>query len=145
MMFFLKRVLGVLSISLYLVSAQSDGVRCVTHNGSFVPDVILRVTAQNVSQSCLPAKPTVLVNGTSPGPEITLLEGETTWIRVYNDMTLQNLTMVSECLVRWSNSFGMFLESNNTLLPVTRNILLILYILWILQLAYYLSIGMDSL
>lgn len=64
------------------------------HNASFVPDAILRITQQNISQSCIPAKPTVIVNGTSPGPELRLLEGKTCWIRVYNDMQQENLIMV---------------------------------------------------
>jgi hypothetical protein len=64
------------------------------HNASFVPDAILWITQQNISQSCVPAKPTVIVNGTSPGPELRFLEGKTYWIRVYNDMQQDNLTMV---------------------------------------------------
>lgn len=68
--------------------------RLRVHDDSFVPDAILRVTSENVAQSCLPSKSTVLVNGTSPGPELRLLEGKTTWIRVYNDIQGQNLTMV---------------------------------------------------
>jgi len=34
-----------------------------------------------------------VINGTLPGPEIRLPAGETTWIRVYNDMTTQNATV----------------------------------------------------
>lgn len=69
------------------------------HDESFIPDAVLRVTAENISQSCLPAKTTVLVNGTSPGPEIRLMEGKTYWIRVYNDMPDANLTMVGS--IHW--------------------------------------------
>jgi L-ascorbate oxidase len=65
------------------------------HDETFVPDAVLRITVQNISQSCLPPKSVVLVNGTSPGPELRLLEGHTYWIRVYNDMPDQNLTIVS--------------------------------------------------
>jgi len=64
------------------------------HGKAFVPDAVLRVTVGNVSQSCLPAKEIVLVNGTSPGPELRLMEGKTYWIRVYNDMPHSNVTMV---------------------------------------------------
>jgi L-ascorbate oxidase len=64
------------------------------HDETFVPDAILRITAQNTTQSCMPSKSIVLVNGTSPGPELRLLEGKTYWIRVYNDMADTNLTMV---------------------------------------------------
>jgi L-ascorbate oxidase len=65
-----------------------------SHNESFVPDAVLRVTQQNITQSCLASMSNVLINGTSPGPELRLLEGQTYWIRVYNDMTANNLTMV---------------------------------------------------
>lgn len=64
------------------------------HNETFVPDAILRITEANISQSCYPSKYTVLVNGTSPGPALTIKEGKTYWIRVYNDMNDNNLTMV---------------------------------------------------
>jgi len=82
------------------------------HDGSFVPDQILRVTAQNITQGCL-SRYSVLVNGemlmgvsgytqiltrcigTFPGPELRFQEGQTRWIRVYNDMGDKNLTMVS--------------------------------------------------
>lgn len=64
------------------------------HDENFVPDAVLRVTQQNITQSCLASKSNVLINGTSPGPELRLVEGQTYWIRVYNDMTANNLTMV---------------------------------------------------
>ena len=64
------------------------------HDSSFVPDAILRVTEQEVTQSCITKSGVVLINGTSPGPEIRLVEGQVFWIRVFNDMDTQNLTMV---------------------------------------------------
>ena len=76
-----------------LVGIASANTSC--HDETFVPDAVLRITAQNITQSCLPSKYTVLVNGTTPGPELRLLEGKKYWIRVYNDMTDNNLTMVS--------------------------------------------------
>jgi hypothetical protein len=75
-----------------VVGIVTATIQC--HDETFVPDAILRITAENVTQSCLPPKSVVLVNGTSPGPELRLLEGQTYWIRVYNDMPEQNLTMV---------------------------------------------------
>ncbi|KAI9838737.1 MAG: hypothetical protein M1838_004537 [Thelocarpon superellum] len=63
------------------------------HNGSFTPDAILRVTVETMVQSCL-TKHNVVVNGTSPGPELRIPEGQTTWVRVFNDMPDQNLTMM---------------------------------------------------
>ncbi|KAL9115517.1 MAG: hypothetical protein Q9227_000838 [Pyrenula ochraceoflavens] len=66
--------------------------RLVQHDASFVPDYVLRATAQNIPINC-ETRYSVIVNGTSPGPAITLQEGVTYWIRVFNDMTDQNLTM----------------------------------------------------
>lgn len=80
-------------ILLSMICPVLAGTLC--HDETFVPDAVLRISAQNISQSCYPAKYTVLVNGTAPGPEVRLLEGQTYWIRVYNDMTDDNATIVS--------------------------------------------------
>jgi FtsP/CotA-like multicopper oxidase with cupredoxin domain len=66
----------------------------VHHDNSFQPDHILRVTAQDYTEACN-IRYSVLVNGTSPGPELRLKEGQVNWIRVYNDMKDDNTTMVS--------------------------------------------------
>ena len=68
-------------------------VTAVVHDGSFMPDAILRVTSQNVSLGGI-QRLTTLVNGSAPGPEVHVPENETVWIRVFNDMTDSNLTMV---------------------------------------------------
>jgi len=86
--FFLLTLVGVVSASTH------------RHDESFVPDAFLRITAETITQSCLPSKSVVLVNGTSPGPELRLLEGKTYWIRVYNDIPDQNLTMVGSQWLR---------------------------------------------
>lgn len=73
-----------------------------THDGSFVPDAVLRVTEEERKQSCVPLKQILVVNGTSPGPTLRFKEGKTVWIRVYNDIPHQNLTMVSlQAFHRW--------------------------------------------
>ena len=69
--------------------------KTVVHDANFIPDATLHVTSGNRNQSCVPEKEILLVNGTSPGPELRLTEGNTYWIRVYNDMVDQNFTMVS--------------------------------------------------
>jgi L-ascorbate oxidase len=84
--------LFLLIFSYFVVLASSH--RIVTHDETFVPDAVLRVTISNISQPCVPEKPVALVNGTYPGPALYLDEGKTQWIRVYNDMADQNLTMV---------------------------------------------------
>lgn len=65
------------------------------HDASFVPDAVLVVTEGSRKQSCVPEKEILLVNGTSPGPALRFKEGQTVWIRVYNNVHTQNLTMVS--------------------------------------------------
>jgi len=52
------------------------------------------VTEAEVTQSCITKDHVILINGTTPGPEIRLTEGKIYWIRVFNDMAGQNLTMV---------------------------------------------------
>lgn len=64
------------------------------HDSSFTPHYALHVTYETVNVACR-TKLLGLVNGTSPGPVLYLKEGETTWVRVYNDQEGRNLTMVS--------------------------------------------------
>lgn len=64
------------------------------HGEDFIPDAVLVVTEAVQSQPCVPDKPVILINGTSPGPELRLLEGDVYWIRVYNNMQDQNVTIV---------------------------------------------------
>ncbi|KAK3292385.1 Cupredoxin [Chaetomium fimeti] len=64
----------------------------VVHDDHFTPDHVLRVAVAPVISGC-EMRDNVVVNGTSPGPAIHLLPGARTWIRVYNDIPDQNLTM----------------------------------------------------
>ena len=66
----------------------------ILHDEAFVPHFVLRVTEQTHTQSCITKPGVTLVNGTSLGPEIRMIEGQIVWIRVYNEMDNQNLTMV---------------------------------------------------
>lgn len=75
----------------------TQGNHLVLHDDSFQPDYSLRVTAQNYNQACMD-RYSVLVNGSSPGPELRLQEDTVTWIRVYNDMEDSNVTMVFQKL-----------------------------------------------
>lgn len=84
-----------LALLLSLATAIVGSV--VHHDDSFQPDYTLRVTAQDYTEACN-TRYSVLVNGTSPGPELRLKEGQVSWIRVYNDMKDDNTTMVS-----WQN------------------------------------------
>lgn len=64
-----------------------------TRDATFEPDQTLRVTTANINNGCI-ERQSVLVNGTSPGPELRLAPGKVWSIRVWNDMTTDNLTMV---------------------------------------------------
>lgn len=68
------------------------------HDSTFVPDHVLRLTYEDVPIGCQ-TRPSVLVNGSLPGPELRLLPGRTSWIRVYNDMADYNATMVRSYMV----------------------------------------------
>ncbi|THW47910.1 L-ascorbate oxidase [Aureobasidium pullulans] len=75
---------------LYCIAVQATLVR--KHDETFMPDFSLRVTVKNISQGCF-IRESVVVNGTSPGPTLRIKPNKVTWIRVYNDMADQNLTM----------------------------------------------------
>ena len=79
---------------IFLVFSKSVFTESHVHDDSFYPQYVLRATAQNVLINC-ESRYSVVINGTSPGPPIYMEEGQTTWVRVYNDMTDMNLTVAS--------------------------------------------------
>lgn len=87
---------GTLSFVIFIASYFFSSVVALTavHNHSFIPDHHLRVTIHKVNFGC-ETRQSIVLNGTFPGPAIRLLPGARTWIRVYNDMPDQNLTMAS--------------------------------------------------
>jgi hypothetical protein len=84
---------GLLGIACIALVTCARAAQLCEHNSSFVPDFVLRATLVNTSIACND-RLSVLVNGTSPGPPLHIPGGKTTWIRVYNDMQSDNLTMV---------------------------------------------------
>ncbi|KAL4950911.1 Cupredoxin [Aspergillus filifer] len=92
-------------IGLLLGLAATTGANLVRHDSSFQPDYILRVTAANYSETCT-ERYSVLINGSSPGPELRLREGEINWIRVYNDMTDANTTIHWHGLTAYTAPFS---------------------------------------
>ncbi|KAL4903095.1 hypothetical protein BDW74DRAFT_186450 [Aspergillus multicolor] len=80
------------TLALFLGLAAAHRAPSVRHDHSFQPDHILRVNAEYYSAACS-ERYSVLVNGSSPGPELRLREGKVSWIRVYNDMMDENTTM----------------------------------------------------
>lgn len=88
----------------FLALATASLGALVHHDHSFRPDHILRVTAENYTEACA-TRYSVLVNGSSPGPELRLKEGQVNWIRVYNDMKDENTTIVSKQILGKSHSY----------------------------------------
>ncbi|CAG7976309.1 unnamed protein product [Penicillium nalgiovense] len=91
---YFPKMCSILPTLFYLVLGMATATQGLVsrHDNSFQPDHILRVTSQSYSQACM-ERYSVLVNGSSPGPELRLQEGNVSWIRVYNDMEDLNTTM----------------------------------------------------
>jgi FtsP/CotA-like multicopper oxidase with cupredoxin domain len=66
----------------------------VTHDASFVPDIVLEARHRKLNIAC-ETRYSVVINGSSPGPTLHLNEGKSTWIRVYNQLENKNFTIVS--------------------------------------------------
>lgn len=63
------------------------------HDENWEPEYVLVATAQNITTNCQ-SRYSVVFNGTSPGPALYMREGKTTWVRVYNHIEDQNVTVV---------------------------------------------------
>lgn len=64
------------------------------HDHTFTPDYVLRITREPHSIGCNTTRDTYLANGTTPGPALHIETDKITWIRVYNDVSDANVTMV---------------------------------------------------
>ncbi|KAF4556606.1 Multicopper oxidase-like protein 9 [Elsinoe fawcettii] len=87
----------------FLALLGVTSAKLVRHDAAFVPDVVLEATEKNLDTACS-QRLSVVFNGTSPGPTVRLSEGKTTWIRVYNRLENQNLTvcrLVANILRHW--------------------------------------------
>ncbi|KAL6241434.1 hypothetical protein RBB50_011698 [Rhinocladiella similis] len=56
------------------------------------PEYVLVATAKNLTINCQ-TRFSVVINGTTPGPTLHMKENFTTWVRVYNRIPDQNLTV----------------------------------------------------
>ena len=83
---------GLSLISTLLHYSLTFAANLQTHDNTFQPDQILRVSSINADIACI-QRQSVVINGTTPGPAVVLPAGETTWVRVYNDMSDQNATI----------------------------------------------------
>lgn len=64
------------------------------HDDTFTPDYVLEATLDDIQINCK-TRSSVTFNGTFPGPTLYLKEEQTTWIRVYNHIPDNNVTVVS--------------------------------------------------
>ncbi|KAL5338357.1 Cupredoxin [Aspergillus crustosus] len=87
------------------LAAAATATKVVRHDHHFHPDHILRVTAKNYTEAC-DVRYSVLINGSSPGPELRLREGKTSWIRVYNDIPDLNTTIHWHGLTAYTAPFS---------------------------------------
>ena len=74
-------------------TAETNKNHLHCHDSTFTPDFYLSVTYEDYPVACQ-HRMSVLVNGTSPGPTLRLPPGRTSWVRVCNNMTSYNTTMV---------------------------------------------------
>jgi len=81
-----KVVLGFLSLACHVAAYAPDP--------QLSPDYVLVATAAGITINCQ-QRYSVIFNGTSPGPPLSLKENYTTWVRVYNHIENENLTVVS--------------------------------------------------
>lgn len=88
-MAWILKSLSLLSFATFAVSIQTH-----VHDESFIPDAVLTVTHENVGIGGI-QRYSALVNGSIPGPTLYLPEDKVFWIRVYNNMKDENLTIVS--------------------------------------------------
>ncbi|KAG6014821.1 Multicopper oxidase aurL2, partial [Claviceps citrina] len=86
----LPQLLRALSLAAWTGTSLASKLR--VHDATFEPDFVLEASEQDVKANCA-VRRSVVINGSIPGPTIHLREGRTTWIRVYNRMGEQNLTM----------------------------------------------------
>ncbi|KAI1080351.1 putative multicopper oxidase [Whalleya microplaca] len=82
------------SLILQVGLLQTSAVASVAsvHDPSWQPEYLLRATKQVITMNCQ-QRSSVIFNGTTPGPPLYLKEGQTTWVRVYNDMPDINFTV----------------------------------------------------
>ncbi|KAK5320666.1 hypothetical protein LTR93_006878 [Exophiala xenobiotica] len=74
------------------ILAWIQGILAVSPTPQAPPDYVLVATAKNITINCQ-TRYSVVFNGTTPGPLLHMKENYTTWVRVYNRLQDQNLTV----------------------------------------------------
>lgn len=88
------RSFGSATALILFLLTKSTLATLVRHDATYHPDHILYATAGNVTLNC-ESRFSVLLNGSTPGPPLYLEEGKTSWVRVYNKIPSENLTVVN--------------------------------------------------
>ncbi|KAH9812543.1 Cupredoxin [Melampsora americana] len=86
-------------------SIISTTITPVAGSNNYTPNVILVISQTDVQADCT-IRPSVTVNGTSPGPELRFKEGEKVWIRVINSLTEHNSTIHFHGLSQFGSPFA---------------------------------------
>ncbi|KAH9817027.1 Cupredoxin [Melampsora americana] len=98
----LATTVSLFSSWLSIVSAASTPA---VGSNSFTPNVVLVISQTNVQADCT-IRPSVTVNGTSPGPELRFKEGDKLWIRVINTLPEHNSTIHFHGLSQFGSPFA---------------------------------------
>lgn len=93
---FVKTLTFILSILLWT---------CCGTEAHWHPNAILRISKGFLAGDCT-FRPSVIINGTSPGPELRFRERQRVWIRVYNDLPDQNTTLHFHGLSQFGSPFA---------------------------------------
>lgn len=86
-------LLPSLILQVGLLQTCVDASKASIHDNSWQPEYVLRATFETITMNC-EKRESVVFNRTMPGPPLFLKEGKTTWVRVYNDMSDKNFTVV---------------------------------------------------
>ncbi|PHH69088.1 hypothetical protein CDD82_88 [Ophiocordyceps australis] len=83
----MRWVVGALALLMQGVWADLE-----VHGKDFQPEYVLEATLGPLDMDCQ-TRESVMLNNSSPGPTLYLKEGQTTWVRVYNNIADQNITL----------------------------------------------------
>ncbi|OAA41314.1 L-ascorbate oxidase [Metarhizium rileyi] len=77
---------------LALAAIPALSLKTYRHDDSFTPDIVLSIARRNISIGGM-YRETTLVNNSLPGPTLRIPEQKTIWIRVYNKIENDNVTI----------------------------------------------------
>lgn len=93
------------STILYLIFTFILSFHSVTSLSNWEPTAILRISRQQIASDCT-LRDSVVINGTSPGPELRFKEGQRIWIRVFNDLEHDNTTIHWHGISQYGSPFA---------------------------------------